>query len=63
MRGMVFRTWENYWMKDRSDSPERYCTAWRLAVNWWHNSPQEVRDPSSKFMSHDQVVPVKATGK
>jgi hypothetical protein len=29
MRGMVFQTWKNRWMKDRSDSPGRCCTAWR----------------------------------
>jgi hypothetical protein len=76
MRGMVFQTYENRWMKDRSDSLGHYCMAWRstslpgqayvlskLALSWWHNTPQEVRDPSGKFMSHDLAMPVKATGK
>jgi hypothetical protein len=31
MRGMVFLTWENCWMKERSDSPRCYCTTWRSA--------------------------------
>jgi hypothetical protein len=34
-----------------------------LAVNWRHNSPQEVGDPSGRFMSYDQAMPVMATGK
>jgi hypothetical protein len=29
IRGMVLRTWENRWMKERRDSPGRYRTAWR----------------------------------
>jgi hypothetical protein len=29
MRGIVFQTWENRWMRDRSDFPGHCCTAWR----------------------------------
>jgi hypothetical protein len=63
-------------MEECSDSPRCYWIARRLVslpgqekalsklvVKWWHNSHQEVSVSSAKFMSHDRVVPVRATGK
>jgi hypothetical protein len=63
-------------MKDCSDSPGCYRTVWRLTslpgrakelsklvVNRQHSSPQVVRVPSGRFMSHDRATLTRATGK